>query len=50
LCRAEGGAKFIGVFRVKNNDFMPKKHIFSNIRGGGARCAPPGSAPAQYFE
>ena len=36
------------VFRVKNHDFTPKNHIFSNFRGGGARagCArPPGSAP-----
>jgi hypothetical protein len=27
---AEGGAKIFGVFRVKNHDFMPKNHIFSN--------------------
>jgi hypothetical protein len=33
--RAEGGTKFFWVFRVKNHDFMPKKHIFSN--GGGRR-------------
>jgi hypothetical protein len=33
--RAEGGAKIVGVFRVKNHDFTPKKHIFSNFRGGG---------------
>jgi hypothetical protein len=36
LRRAEGGAKFFGVFRVKNHDFTPKNHIFSNFRGGGA--------------
>jgi hypothetical protein len=30
---AEAGAKFAGVFRVKNHDFMPKKKIFSNCRG-----------------
>ena len=24
--------KFVGVFRVKNHDFMPKNHIFSNFR------------------
>jgi hypothetical protein len=30
--RAEGGAKIVGVFRVKNHDFTPKKHIFSNFR------------------
>jgi hypothetical protein len=23
-----------GVFRVKNHDFTPKNHIFSNFRGG----------------
>ena len=40
LRRAEGGAKILGVFRVKNHDFTPKNHIFSNFR------APPlGSAP-----
>ena len=46
--RAEGGAKVFGVFRVKNHDFTPTNHIFSNFRRGGARagCAPPpGSAP-----
>jgi hypothetical protein len=32
LRRAEGGAKIVGVFRVKNHDFTPKKHIFSNFR------------------
>jgi hypothetical protein len=26
-------AKFVGVFRVKNHDFMPKNHIFSNCGG-----------------
>ena len=37
--RAEGGAKIVGVFRVKNHDFTPKNHIFSNFRGaGGAGC------------
>ena len=42
LRRAEGGAKIFGVFRVKNHDFTPKNHIFSNFRG----VAPPaGSAP-----
>ena len=43
-----GGAKIFGVFRVKNHDFTPKNHIFSNFRGGGAPGAPPptGSAPA----
>ena len=50
LCRAEGGAKMFGVFRVKNHDFTPKKHIFSNFRGARARCAPSGSAPGQYYK
>ena len=31
--RAEGGANNFGVFRVKNHDFTPKNHIFSNFRG-----------------
>ena len=38
LGRAEGGANIFGVFRVKNHDFTPKNHIFSNFRvfrGGG---------------
>ena len=35
LRRAEGGAKIVGVFRVKNHDFTPKNHIFSDFRGGG---------------
>ena len=48
---AEGGAKIFGVFRVKNHDFTPKNHIFSNFRGGGrAPGAPPlGSAPANVI-
>ena len=40
LRRAEGGAKFFGVFRVKNHDFTPKNLIFS-ILGGHAPDAPP---------
>jgi hypothetical protein len=41
LRRAEG---VFGVFRVKNHDFTPKNHIFSNFRG--APDAPlTGSAP-----
>jgi hypothetical protein len=31
--RAEGGARIFGVFRVKNHDFTPKNHIFSNCGG-----------------
>jgi hypothetical protein len=34
IVRAEGGANIFGVFRVKNHDFRPKNHIFSNFRGG----------------
>jgi hypothetical protein len=30
---AEGGAKIVGVFRVKNHDFTPKNHIVSNCEG-----------------
>jgi hypothetical protein len=48
--RAEGDAKILGVFRVKNHDFTPKNHIFSNVRGGRAPGAPPGSAPVRYFQ
>jgi hypothetical protein len=33
LRRAEGGAKIVGVFRVKNHDFAPKNLIFSNCGG-----------------
>ena len=36
LRRAEGGAKIFGVFRVKNRDFTPKNHIFSNFKWGRA--------------
>ena len=41
LCRAEGGTKIFGVFRVKNHDFTLKNHIFSNFRGGRMLGAPP---------
>jgi hypothetical protein len=36
---------------LKNHDFVPKNHIFSNFRGGGrAGCGPPpGSAPAHVL-
>ena len=44
LRRADGGAKFVGVFRMKNHDFTPKNHIFYNFRGGASRGRPP--APA----
>jgi hypothetical protein len=46
LRRAKGGAKIVGVFRLKNHDFTPKNHIFSNFRGDARRVRPPpGSAP-----
>jgi hypothetical protein len=43
LRRAEGGSKIVGVFCVKNHDFTPKNHIFSNYAGrrknfGGISC------------
>ena len=41
LRQAEEGAKFFGVFRVKNHDFTPKNHIVSNFRGSRAGCTPP---------
>ena len=51
LRRAEGGAKIFGVFRVKNHDFTPKIHIFSNFFGGGGRRVhpTPGSVPDIYI-
>jgi hypothetical protein len=33
LRRAEGGAKIVGVFRVKNHDITPKNLIFSDCGG-----------------
>jgi hypothetical protein len=33
LRRAEGGAKILGVFHVKNHDFTPKNKKFSNCGG-----------------
>ena len=38
LRQAEGGAKILGVFRVKNHDFTPKNHIFSNCGGRREKC------------
>ena len=35
LRRAEVGANFFGVFRVKNHDFTPKNHIFPILGGAG---------------
>ena len=37
--RGGGRKQIVGVFRVKNHDFTPNNHIFSNFR------PPPGSAP-----
>ena len=45
LRRAEGGAKNVGVFRVKNHYFMPKNLIFSNLWGGGRRMRAPLDPP-----
>jgi hypothetical protein len=46
LRQTEAGAKIFGVFRVKNHDFTPKNHIFSNFRGGGrAPGVPPLDPP-----
>jgi hypothetical protein len=36
---AEGGSKIVGVFRVKNHDFTPKNHIFSNCGGHASLCS-----------
>ena len=41
LRRAEGAERIVGVFRVKNHDFTPKNHIFSNCRGGGVHPLDP---------
>jgi hypothetical protein len=39
--RAEGGMNIFGVFRVKNHDFTPQNHIFSNFRGAPPPPPPP---------
>ena len=39
--RAEGDAKILGVFRVKNHAFTPKNHIFSNYSGVARQMRPP---------
>ena len=38
LRRAEGGANIFWVFRVKNHDFAPKNHIFTNCGGRREHC------------
>ena len=40
LRRAEGGAKNVGVFRVKNHDFTPKKSYFFQFKGVARRVPP----------
>jgi hypothetical protein len=40
-----GRRENVGVFRVKNHDFTPKNHIFSNFRGVRAGCDPPWILP-----
>ena len=35
---AEGGAKIVGVFRVKNHDFTPKNHIFFQLWRETGNC------------
>ena len=45
LRRAEGGANIFGVVRVKNHDFTPKNHFFSNFRGGGGGGGAPDAPP-----
>ena len=47
----EGGAKMFGVFHVKNHDFTPKNHIFSNFGRGSVRQVhpPPLDLPLMYM-
>ena len=44
---AEGGAKIVEVFRVKNHDFTTKKSYFFQFQGGGGarRVRPPPPDP-----
>jgi hypothetical protein len=53
LNRAEGGAKIVGVFRVKNHDFTQKKSYFFQFKGGRAHrvrlpTPPPMDPPLIY--
>ena len=43
-----GRRENVGVFRVKNHDFTPKNHIFSNFSGGARRVRPPLDPPLIY--
>ena len=51
-----GHEHFGGISCVKNHDFMPKNHIFSNFKGGGggggacAGCAPLDPPLLEYLE
>jgi hypothetical protein len=38
LRRAEEGANILGVFRVKNHYFTPKKSVFTITEGGAKNC------------
>jgi hypothetical protein len=38
-----------GVFRVKNHDFTPKNHIFSNFRGDARRVRLPMDPPLYMY-
>ena len=47
-----GGAhlkKMFVVFRVKNHDFTPKNHIFSNFRGGACQVHPSWIRPCNQY-
>jgi hypothetical protein len=46
LRQVQGGAKIFEVFRVKNHDFTPKNHIFSNFW----MCPTPGSTPVKIHK
>ena len=50
IAPSEGRREIFWVFRVKNHDFTPKNHIFSNFRRTRAGCPPPGSAPACFIQ
>ena len=41
IAPSEGSRENFGVFRVKNHDFTPKNHIFSNFRGSARWVRPP---------
>ena len=45
IAPSEGRREIFWVFRVKNHDFTPKNHIFSNFRRTRAGCSPPLDPP-----